>query len=116
MNEQENNQQPQDETFWQQYRKVKPQPHSPKEPKSVRAGFVFSLFVATLLATQGIDFSYSNGKDGEALVLKTKTPDIAWLIICTPLIGLGLGVEVDKSEMGKALAEVVKRVIGGKAE
>lgn len=87
-----------------------------ERPKGVRAGFVFSLFIAGLLASQSIDLSYSNGKDGESLNLKTKTPDIAWLIICTPLIGLGLGVELDKSEIGKALAEVVKRVLGGKSE
>lgn len=104
----------QDETFWGQYRKVKPQPQGPKETKPVRAGFLFSFFVAALLATQSINFSYSKGKGGEEVVLRTQTPDILWLIICTPLIGLGLGVEVDKSEMGRALAEVARRVLGGK--
>lgn len=80
------------------------------------AGFVFSLIMSVLLASQAIDWSYSKSPDREEVILKSKTPDALWLIICSPLIGLGLGIEVDKSEMGRAMAAVVRRYLGGHSD
>lgn len=83
-------------------------PHS----SPVGAGFLFSLLMSFVLFSQAIDFSYSKAKGDEEIVLKGKTPDILWLLVCAPLIGLGLGVEVDKSSIGKAIASSVKGRMG----
>ncbi|MGB7441708.1 MAG: hypothetical protein WA919_11615 [Coleofasciculaceae cyanobacterium] len=60
-------------------------------------GYVFALIVASLLAIQSIDASYKRVNGEEDLIFATKTPSSSILVIGLTLVGLGLGIEIDKS-------------------
>lgn len=86
--------------------------NKPHRTTPVGAGYLFALIVALILGSQMVDFRYSKSKGEEDILLATKQPGVAWVLSCTLLIGLGLGIEIDKSEIGKAVTEVVRRVLG----
>ena len=62
----------------------------------VGGGYLFALIVAALLGMQSLNASYKRINGEEDFLFATKSPPSAILIIGLTLIGLGLGIEIDK--------------------
>jgi len=72
-------------------------------------GYLFALIVAMLLGLQCLDASYKRVHGEEDLLFSTKSPPSAMIIAGLTLIGLGLGIEIDKSMISSA----AKSLLGG---
>ncbi len=72
------------------------------------AGYVFSAIVSLLLALSCVHISYRLHADRtEELLVATQTPPDHVLIVALTLIGLGLGIEIDKSALTGAIASLL---------
>jgi uncharacterized membrane protein YczE len=72
-------------------------------------GYLFALIVAVILGIQCLDASYKRVHGEEDFLFSTKSPPSAILITGLTLIGMGLGIEVDKT----ILASTAKGLIRG---
>jgi|ERR687886_316578 hypothetical protein len=70
----------------------KPKPRQPV----LGGGYIFALIVAVLLALQCLDASFKRVHGEDDFLFATKSPPSALLIAGLTLIGLGLGIEIDK--------------------
>lgn len=77
----------------------------------VGGGYLFALIVAVLLGLQCLDASYKRVRGEEDLLFSTKSPPSAIIIAGLTLIGLGLGIEIDKS----MISSTAKSLLGGLA-
>lgn len=75
------------------------------------AGYIFSLIVATLLAFQSLDASYKRVNGEEDIIFATKSPPSTVLVIGLTLIGLGLGIEIDKSIISLNPKELIRGIV-----
>ncbi len=82
--------------------------HKARQPV-VGGGYIFALLVAVILAIQSFDASYKRVHGEEDVVFATKTPPSTILILGLTLIGLGLGIEIDKT----AIFSSTKGLLGG---
>lgn len=60
-------------------------------------GYIFALIVAVILGMQCLEASYKRIHGEEDFLFATKSPPSAILIVGLTLIGLGLGIEIDKT-------------------
>lgn len=74
-------------------------------------GYIFALIVALILAFESLDASYKRVQGVEDIVLATKSPPSYILVIGLTLIGLGLGIEIDKSVFFSNSKELIKGMI-----
>lgn len=70
--------------------------HNEKQP-IVRGGYVFALIVAIILGFQSLEASYERVNGQENISFATKSPPYSLVVTQLTLIGLGLGIEIDKS-------------------
>lgn len=78
-----------------------------------RAGYCFALLLSLILVGSQLKGSYRKENGEENLTLELTPPNKELLVFILPLIGLSLGVEVDKAR----LREIARRLLaseGGK--
>ncbi|HEY9676248.1 MAG TPA: hypothetical protein V6D11_32700 [Waterburya sp.] len=73
----------------------------------VGGGYIFALIVAALLGIQSLDASYKRVNGEEDFNFATKSPPSVILIIGLTLIGLGLGIEIDKTTIASSTKELI---------
>lgn len=74
-------------------------------------GYIFALIVALILAIQSVDGSYKRVDGEEDIIFATKSPPSALLVIGLTLIGLGLGVEIDKSFFLSSSKQLLRGIV-----
>lgn len=79
----------------------------PAKSASVGGGYIFSLIVTLFLASQCFQFSYQRQSGAEDLSFSSQVPPVHVLVGCLALIGLGLGIEIDKSSVTGAIAQAL---------
>jgi hypothetical protein len=87
-----------------------PNRHSGKSRTVVGGGYIFALIVALLLGIQSLDASYKRVNGEENVTFATKSPPSAILIVGLTLVGLGLGIEIDKSILSASSKGFVKSI------
>ncbi|AOY83987.1 hypothetical protein BJP36_32745 [Moorena producens JHB] len=83
--------------------------HNEKQP-IVRGGYVFALIVAMILGFQSLEASYERVNGQENISFATKSAPSSLLVSGLTLIGLGLGIEIDKSTIfskGKGIIQLL---------
>lgn len=75
----------------------------------VGGGYLFALIVAIFLGIQSFDASYKRIHGKEDFIFATKSPPSILLITSLTLIGLGLGIEIDKT----MVSSTAKGLLGG---
>ncbi|NEO12371.1 MULTISPECIES: hypothetical protein [unclassified Moorena] len=83
--------------------------HNEKQP-IVRGGYVFALMVAMILGFQSLEASYERVNGQENISFATKSPPYSLVVTELTLIGLGLGIEIDKSTIfskGKGIIQLL---------
>jgi len=88
-----------------------PNRHKEARKPVLGGGYVFALIVASLLAIQSFDASYKRINGEEDLIFATKTPSSSILVIGLTLVGLGLGIEIDKSILHFGSQKLLKGLI-----
>jgi uncharacterized membrane protein YczE len=88
-----------------------PNRHSAKRRTVVGGGYIFALIVALLLGIQSLDASYKRVNGEENVTFATKSPPSAILIVGLTLVGLGLGIEIDKSILSASSKGFVKSLV-----
>lgn len=88
-----------------------PNRHSAKGRTVVGGGYLFALIVALLLGMQSLDASYKRVNGEEDVTFATKSPPSAILIMGLTLVGLGLGIEIDKSILSATSKGFVKSIV-----
>lgn len=85
-----------------------PNRHTINRKTVVGGGYIFALIVAALLGIQSLDASYKRVNGEEDFNFATKSPPSVILIIGLTLIGLGLGIEIDKTTIFSSTKELMK--------
>lgn len=88
-----------------------PNRHSEKRRTVVGGGYIFALIVALLLGIQSLDASYKRVNGEENVTFATKSPPSAILIVGLTLVGLGLGIEIDKSILSASSKGFIKSIV-----
>ncbi|NET85897.1 MAG: hypothetical protein F6J94_29620 [Moorea sp. SIO1F2] len=76
----------------------------------VRGGYIFALIVAMILGFQSLEASYERVNGEENISFATKSPPSSLLVSGLTLIGLGLGIEINKSTIfskGKGIIQLL---------
>jgi hypothetical protein len=74
-------------------------------------GYLFALIVAVILGIQCLDASYQRVRGEEDFLFSTKSPPSAILIAGLTLIGMGLGIEVDKTILASSTKGLIRRLV-----
>lgn len=77
----------------------------------VGGGYLFALIVAVLLGMQCLEASYKRVHGEEDLLFATKSPPSAILIAGLTFIGLGLGIEIDKTMVLSSTKDLLRGLI-----
>ena len=81
--------------------------HNEKQP-IVRGGYVFALIVAMILGFQSLEASYERVNGEENISFATKSVPSSLLVSGLTLIGLGLGIEIDKSTISSKSKGIIE--------
>lgn len=74
-------------------------------------GYLFALIVAILLGMQCLDASYKRINGEEDFLFATKSPSSVILITGLTLIGLGLGIEIDKTMLSLGAKSILQGLL-----
>jgi hypothetical protein len=74
-------------------------------------GYIFALIVALLLAMQCLDASYKRVHGEDDFLFATKSPPSALLIAGLTFIGLGLGIEIDKTMISSTAKGLLRGMV-----
>lgn len=77
----------------------------------VGGGYIFALIVAVLLGMQCLEASYKRVQGQEDFLFATKSPPSAILIAGLTFIGLGLGIEIDKTMLMSSTKDLLRGLL-----
>ncbi len=75
------------------------------------AGYIFALIVAVIIGFESLEASYKRVNGEEDFLFNTKSPPPTILIAGLTLIGLSLGIEIDKSILLSGSKELLKSFV-----
>lgn len=75
------------------------------------AGYIFALIVAVILGMQCLEASYKRVHGEEDVLFSTKSPPSTVLIVGLTLIGLGLGIEIDKTMITSSTKGLIRGLV-----
>ena len=84
--------------------------HNEKQP-IVRGGYIFALIVAMILGFQSLEASYERVNGEENISFATKSAPSSMVVTGLTLIGLGLGIEIDKSTISSKSKGILELLV-----
>jgi len=88
-----------------------PNRQSKARQRVLGGGYIFALIVALLLAMQCLDASFKRVHGEDDFLFATKSPPSALLIAGLTLIGLGLGIEIDKTMISSTAKGLLRGIV-----
>ncbi len=88
-----------------------PNRQSKARQRVLGGGYIFALIVAILLAMQCLDASFKRVHGEDDFLFATKSPPSALLIAGLTLIGLGLGIEIDKTMISSTAKGLLRGIV-----
>jgi hypothetical protein len=88
-----------------------PNRQSSARQRVLGGGYIFALIVALLLAMQCLDASYKRVHGEDDFLFATKSPPSALLIAGLTFIGLGLGIEIDKTMISSTAKALLRGIV-----
>jgi hypothetical protein len=88
-----------------------PNRQSKARQRVLGGGYIFALIVALLLAMQCLDASFKRVHGEDDFLFATKSPPSALLIAGLTLIGLGLGIEIDKTMISSTTKGLLRGIV-----
>jgi hypothetical protein len=88
-----------------------PNRQSSARQRVLGGGYIFALIVALLMAMQCLDASYKRVHGEDDFLFATKSPPSALLIAGLTFIGLGLGIEIDKTMISSTAKALLRGIV-----